>query len=350
MQRETIETLSFIAVIVIVTVAMIWLLLPYYGAILWAIILAIIFNPLQLKLVAWLGQRRNLAAAISVLACIGMAVVPVSLILASLAREATGLYNRINANQHDPAVILAQLQAALPTFVLDLLQRFDLGDFAELQGRLASWLMQVSQSLASRALSIGQNTAELFVSFGIMLYLLFFLFRDGGDLTRIIRDGSPLNPSHTNHILEKFVSVVKAAIQGSVIIAAIQGGIGGIAFWALGIEAALLWGVLMGAFSLLPAIGAALVWAPAAIYLLLSGAYLKGLILLAVGTLIISTIDNLLRPPLVGKGTRLPDYAVLISTIGGISLIGMNGFVVGPLIAAMFIAVWSLFIDDQPHI
>lgn len=146
--------------------------------------------------------------------------------------------------------------------------------------------------------------------------------------------------------MQKFVDVVKATVTGNVIIATIQGTIGGVTFWLVGVEAALLCGVIMGVLSLLPAVGAFLVWLPFAVYFLITGAWLKGAVIMGVGVLVISTIDNLLRPPLVGRRSSLPDYVVLVSTLGGISQIGMNGFVVGPLVAALFIAVWSLFRDE----
>jgi len=347
--KTTIQELSFIAVVIAVTAAFVWLLLPYYGAILWAVILAILFNPLHRRLEIWLAGHRNLAAAVSVLACICIVVIPGAAILASLAQEAASLYNRISTRQFDLATLLGQIQSALPPFVERTLSTLNLGDFVEIRARLTSFLMQVSQEVATRAFSIGQNTAQFFVSLGVMLYLLFFLFRDGRQLAGMMRKASPLSGRYTDHIFGKFTSVVTATVKGNVIIAAIQGGIGGIAFWMLGIEAALLWGVLMAFLSLLPAIGAALVWAPAAIYYLVTADYLKGAILLAVGVLVISTIDNFLRPVLVGRGTRLPDYVVLISTVGGLSLIGMNGFVIGPLIAALFVAVWSLFTEERLH-
>jgi len=122
---------------------------------------------------------------------------------------------------------------------------------------------------------------------------------------------------------------------------------GGLAFWLLGIQGALLWGTLMTFLSLLPAVGAALVWVPAAAYLILTGATVKGVSLIVVGVLVIGLIDNLLRPVLVGRDTRMPDYVVLVSTLGGISLFGINGFVIGPLIAALFMAAWTLFRDEQ---
>lgn len=347
--KATIQGLSFVVLVIGVTAAFLWLLLPYYGAILWAVILAILFDPLRRRLEARLGGCRNLAAALSVLACICIVVIPGAAILASLAQEAASLYNRINTREFDLATLLGEIQGALPPFVEKAFATLNLGDFVEIRTRLTSFLMYASQEVATRALSIGQNTAQFFVSLGVMLYLLFFLFRDGRLLANLIRKASPLSARHTDHILGKFSSVVAATVKGNIIIAAIQGGIGGIAFWMLGIQAALLWGVLMAFLSLLPAIGAALVWVPVAVYFLLAADYFRGVVLFAVGVLVISTVDNLLRPPLVGRGTRLPDYVVLISTVGGLSVIGMNGFVIGPLIAALFIAVWSLFSEEQLH-
>lgn len=347
MSRTKIQAFAFLATIVLVTVAFLWLLSPYYGAILWAVILAILFEPLQRGLENRLDSRRNLAAALSVLACICVVVIPGTLILAALANEAAGLYTRISTREFDPGTMLAQLQGALPSFVWKVLAALDLGDMAQLQSRLTSFLLEFSKTVANRAIIIGQNTAQFVISLGVMLYLLFFLFRDGVALAARIRKASPLGERETDQMLDKFTSVMKATVKGNVTIAAIQGVIGGVTFWMLGIQAALLWGVLMAVLSLLPAVGAGLVWVPAAAYLLLTGAYLKGAILLAIGTLVISTVDNLLRPPLVGKGTMLPDYAVLISTVGGLSLIGMNGFVLGPLIVALFVAAWSLFSDDK---
>src|SRR5690606_30672855 len=157
-------------------------------------------------------------------------VIPGSLILASLAQEATSFYNRISTREFDPAVILGQFQAVLPSFVLDILSAFNLGSFEEIQAGVTSFLGEAAQAIATRAISIGQGTAQLFISLGVMLYVLFFLFRDGPGLASMIRKASPLSDHHTNHILGKFSAVLKATVKGNVIIAAIQGAIGGIAF------------------------------------------------------------------------------------------------------------------------
>jgi predicted PurR-regulated permease PerM len=148
---------------------------------------------------------------------------------------------------------------------------------------------------------------------------------------------------HKRLLLSKFTTVVRATVKGNVAVAATQGALGGLIFSFLGIQGALLWGCVMAFLSLLPAVGASLIWAPVAIYFLFTGAIWQGLTLTAFGVLVIGLVDNLLRPLLVGKDTQLPDYVVLISTLGGMVLFGLNGFVIGPVIAALFIAAWDLF-------
>ena len=130
--------------------------------------------------------------------------------------------------------------------------------------------------------------------------------------------------------------------KATIVVAVLQGALGGLIFWFLGIRAALLWAVVMAFLSLLPAVGAALVWLPVAIYFLVTGAVWQGLVLIAYGVLVIGLVDNLLRPFLVGSDTKMPDYVVLISTLGGIEIFGLNGIILGPVIAAMFIVVWDI--------
>jgi predicted PurR-regulated permease PerM len=184
------------------------------------------------------------------------------------------------------------------------------------------------------------------ISFGVMLYLLFFLLRDGASLSRSISQAIPLSEAYKQHLMRKFTTVIRATVKGNVAVAATQGLLGGLAFWFLGIQGSLLWGVLMAFLSLLPAIGAALIWVPVAVYFLVTGAIWQGVGLTAFCILVIGMVDNIMRPLLVGKDTKMPDYVVLISTLGGMALFGLNGFVIGPLIAALFTAVWDLFTSD----
>jgi predicted PurR-regulated permease PerM len=132
-------------------------------------------------------------------------------------------------------------------------------------------------------------------------------------------------------------------VKGNLLVAAIQGALGGLAFWFLGVSGALLWAVLMAVLSLVPAVGAAIVWLPVALYFFMTDAIWQGVLLIVWGVLVIGLVDNLLRPILVGKDTLMPDYVVMISTVGGMAAFGINGFVLGPLIAAMFIAAWDIY-------
>ncbi len=343
-----VQRISFYVLLVLVSLAFVAVVLPFYSAIFWAVVLAIIFFPLHVKLEAGLGGRHpNIAAGLSVLVCVCLVIIPGLIILSSLIQQGNNLYQRIDNGEIDVRRLLQQLQDALPIFLQDRIRTLELTGFAELRDRVSGALMQGGSFFAGRALSLGQNTLQFFVAFGVMLYLLFFLFRDGRSLARAVRTAVPLSEAHTRRFSAKFTSVIRATVRGNVIIAIIQGAIGGVAFWALGVEPALLWGVVMSFLSLLPAVGAALVWIPTAIYLALAGFWLKAVILVAIGVLVIGLVDNFLRPPLVGKETKLPDYVVLISTIGGISLIGINGFVIGPLIAALFIAAWGILMEEQ---
>lgn len=335
---------GFLILLALVTIAFCWILLPFYGAVFWAVILAIIFHPMHCALLLKLGGRRNLAAILSLLACIVFAIIPITIVLSSLISEGARFVERIQAREFDLGAIITQLRAILPSWAEAWVEDIDVNALRERVGTAA---VQASQLVAGQAVSIGQNTARFVVSTGIMLYVLFFLFRDGVATGRIIRSSLPLSDEHSGRLLEKFAAVVRATVRGNFIIAAIQGTIGGVTFWLLGIEGALLWGALMVVLSLLPAVGAALVWAPAAAWLLLSGDWFRGIVLIVIGVGIIGLIDNLLRPPLVGKDTRLPDYVVLVSTLGGLSIFGINGFIIGPLIAALFIACWALFRDEQ---
>lgn len=338
---------SFLLLLGLVSIAFFWVLLPFFGAVFWAVILAIVFRPLQRWLEAHLGQRRNLAAALSVLACVLIAILPVTVIVASFVGQIETLVQRVQEGELVSPNTLAGLFAVLPGWMQRGLADLGLTDLESLQERAAATLAQVGQALARQALNVGQDTLRFVASVGVMLYVLFFLFRDGPRIGHDIRLSLPFSLAVSDALIARFAEVVRATVKGNVIIATLQGTIGGVTFWLLGIPGALVWGAIMVFLSLLPAIGAALVWAPWAVYLILSGNWLSGGILVAVGVAVIGLVDNLLRPPLVGNASRLPDYVVLVSTLGGLVLFGINGFVIGPLIAALFFACWTLFRDAR---
>ncbi|MBW4048443.1 MAG: AI-2E family transporter [Proteobacteria bacterium] len=337
------ESAGLLVLLIVVSLTFGWILLPFYGTVLWGSIIALTFAPLYRTLLAHLNGRRTPAALLTLMIVALIVVIPFALITASLAREATLLYQRMQSGEVNPAIYFRGVFDALPQWVLGLIERFGLADFDSLQRRLAIAVAQGMQFIATHALSIGQNTFAFVASLFITLYLAFFFIRDGDGIARAVQQAIPLAAEHKLELLSKFTTVIRATVKGNLLVAAVQGALGGIAFWFLGINAALLWAVLMGFLSLLPAVGAALVWLPVAIYLLVTGAVWHGIALTAYGVLVIGLTDNLLRPLLVGKDTRLPDYVVMMTTLGGMAVFGINGFILGPAIAAMFIAVWHIY-------
>ncbi|WP_417787408.1 AI-2E family transporter [Stutzerimonas xanthomarina] len=346
----TLEQKVFLALLLTVSFAFGWILFPFYGAVFWAVILAIIFSPLQRRLQRRIGNRPNLTALITLMVCLIVAVLPVILIAGLLVQEGSSLYKQIESGELDVGQFVVGAREMLPDSLQQQLQRFGLGDLDQMRERLASGALQGSQFLATKAFSFGQGTFQFLVSFFVMIYLLFFLIRDGRELVAKIRRALPLTDNQKRRLFSKFTRVVRATVKGNIVVAITQGFLGGVIFAILGIPGSLLWGVLMAFLSLLPAIGAGLIWTPVAIYFLLQGMIVQGVILTLYGILVIGLVDNLLRPILVGKDTKMPDYLVLISTLGGLALFGLNGFVIGPLIAALFMSSWALFIspDTKP--
>lgn len=341
-RRASSDGLALWVLLCAVTLALGWILLPFYGTILWGAIIAMVFAPVNKRLLVWTGGRKSWAAWGTLLIIVILVMLPFALVTAALVKQAAQVYQQLHSGEMDPARFFAGVFVALPDWVVSLLGRFGLGDFATIQRRLSSELSQAGRLVAGQALSIGQNSFGFLVNLGIASYLAFFLIRDGESLARRARHALPLDALTKRALFAQFATVIRATVKGNLLVAAIQGALGGLSFWFLDVKGALLWAVLMAFLSLLPAIGAALVWAPVALYFLVTGAVWQGLALAAWGVLVIGLIDNLLRPVLVGKDARMPDYVVMISTLGGMAIFGINGFVLGPVIAAMFIAVWHL--------
>ena len=329
----------------IVTVLFAVVLWPLFGAVSWAVFIAIVFAPLQERSTLVCRGRRGWAALGTLVVIIVIVLLPMALLAASIAQEAAAFYDRFKSGNIQLSDYFQRAIDALPGWARAGLERLGLANLVEVQRKVVTALVQSSQQLTTRAFSIGQNTLEFVVNLFVMLYVLYFLLRDGKTLSAHASRALPLAPSHTKLLLAQFATVVRATVKGNVVVALVQGTLGGLAFWALGITGPLLWGALMALLSLLPAVGAAMVWGPVAVYLLSSGSLWPAVGLTAWGVIVIGLVDNVLRPILVGKETRLPDYVVLIATLGGLAAFGLNGFVIGPVIAAIFIAAWDIFAE-----
>jgi predicted PurR-regulated permease PerM len=350
MNDETLKDRSLTVLLALVSIAFVWILLPFYGAVFWAVILGILFAPLQRRLQLKFGWERNLTSLLTLSICLLSAILPVIVLGVFLVQEGTALYKNIESGELDIAGYVAQFKHSLPSYFQHLLDRFGIGELNGLREKIIKSAMTGNEFFATQVFSFGQGTFEFIVSFFIMLYLLFFFLRDGAELARKVRLAVPLQEQQKRRLQLKFNRVVRATVKGNLLVAITQGALGGLIFWFLDIPSVLLWAVLMAFLSLLPAVGAGIVWAPVAMFFLLTGAIWQGVVLGLFGIFVIGLVDNLLRPLLVGKDTKMPDYMILISTLGGLAIFGLNGFVIGPLIAALFMSSWDIFIETKPRV
>jgi predicted PurR-regulated permease PerM len=327
----------------IATVALLWIVWPYIGAIFWSVVLAIVFAPLHARILDLFAGRRIAAGIATVLAIVLGLVVPLALLASALLRQATSLYRDIAAGRIDFGAYVDRITAAMPAWLYQMFDDNGLGDLAAIREKLSASAVEASRFIATHLLGIGLNAFSFALSFAIMLYLLYVLLTESRSASTWIERFSPLAADETQSLARTFATVIRATVKGGVVMAAVQGVLGGVVLAWLGIEAPLFWGLVFGVLSMIPAVGAGLLWAPIALYFLVTGAIWKGVVLIFFGAVVLTAVDNVLRPLLVGRDTHLPAYLVLVATLGAIATFGLNGVVVGPMVAAMFVAIWNLF-------
>ncbi|MFD2884379.1 AI-2E family transporter [Pseudomonas lini] len=335
----------------LVSIAFIWILLPFYGAVFWAVILGILFAPLQHQLQLRFGWPRDLTALCTLILCVLIAILPVITISTLLVQEGASLYSRIESGELDIAGYVSQFKQSLPPYVQKLARSFRHGRAGRATGK--NHQEHYARQPVCRDQGVQFWSGNVRIRGGLLRHavsVVFFFLRDGSELARKVRAAIPLEDNQKRRLQLKFNRVVRATVKGNVVVAITQGALGGFIFWYLGIPSVLLWAVLMAFLSLLPLVGAGIVWIPVAAYFLLSGAIWQGTVLVLFGIFVIGLVDNVLRPMLVGKDTKMPDYLILISTLGGLAIFGLNGFVIGPLIAALFVSSWAIFVDAKPRV
>ena len=340
MQRSMLQHAFFLFLVLLVTVAFVWLIHDFLQPLFWAAVVSIIFYPVHQRMLSALGTHTSLAAGLTLLTIVLVVILPLFLVAMAMTREAAALYERIQSGDIDLVQPLRAIERTLP-LVSEYAYRFGF-DAQKLQQGLSDAAVAVSQFLASQAINIGQNALRLSVLFFLMLYLLFFFLRDGTHIVDTLVRILPLGDERERHLFGRFVEVSRATIKGTFVVGLVQGTLGGLLFWGLGLKAPLFWGVMMAIVSLLPALGSAIIWLPAAVWLFVAGDIVRGLILVGVGSFVIGLVDNVLRPILVRRDTLMPDYLILLATLGGLALFGLSGFIIGPIIAALFLAVWEM--------
>ena len=309
--------------------------------IIWAAILAMLFFPLYTLALRWCGGRETLAALALTLLVTGAIVLPTISLSSVITREGASLYQRLSEY-----VSSGELNATVQRLRASRLGRL----VARVEGYEIDWSAAArsavdagSALIVTQVTSAARNVAVFLLDFTIMVFTLFFLFRDGERMYRGLRDVIPMDPHHKDAIFSVLYQTLSAVTQGMVATALAQGVLTWVALWALGLPYTAFLGVLAGFLSLVPFVGAAGVWIPATIYLFAIGDVVRGMILLVYGSIVISMVDNVLRPLLIGGQTRLPTLFLFFGILGGVQVYGVLGLFLGPVLLAIVVAFIRIY-------
>jgi predicted PurR-regulated permease PerM len=352
MKREHIF-LIFILFLTFLSIYLLYLILaPFLSSIIWAILLAMVFYPLFQKLQRLFIKKEVLSALIMTLLVLVVIVLPFSLLLASLASDVVDLYHQV-----EEMIKTGQLQAyvermkeipILRWILAELGQYIDFSQTNPLPLLLKN-LNQISTFILNQTTTLLKGFSSFVVGFFFTLLSLYYLFKDGRHLFGRLKEIVPLPSVERDLLIQRFNDMIYATIYGGILIAMIQGLLGGLSFWVLGLPSPIFWGTAMALLSFIPIGGTALIWVPAAIILLIEGAVLKGLILLGMGVFVISMVDNFLRPFFISTRTKIHPLLLFFAVLGGVQAFGLIGFVAGPLIATLFLTLIEIYIQGiQP--
>ncbi|WP_022664579.1 AI-2E family transporter [Desulfospira joergensenii] len=340
MNRDLIQP-SFLLVLVFFISA---LFLMMIKAFLMAIFLAGIFSalahPFYRRVNRWMGGRKTLASAATVLVITLIVLLPLSGLLGIVTAQAVKVGQSatpwVQGQLSSPALFSSWLEH-LPFYeTMEPFQETIFQKAGELAGAASTFFVNGLQAAT-------MGTMNFIFTVSILLYTMFFFLMDGHGLLEKILFYMPLKDNDEQRLLKRFTSVARATIKGTAIIGIIQGGASGIAFAVAGIPSAVFWGAVMTVLSIIPGIGTALIWVPAAFWLASQGAWIKAFLLVLFCGLMVGSVDNFLRPRLVGKDTQMHDLLILFSTLGGISMFGIIGFIIGPIVAALFVTIWDIY-------
>jgi predicted PurR-regulated permease PerM len=338
------QHIIFFMLLGIITAFFGYIMQPFFFALFWAVLIAGIFSPLYKQLNKKF-KSPNLCASLTLAAIVLCLILPLGLLINLLAVESLDIYKTFDANS------TKWINTLTDTF--NSLSRHKI--FASLNmnhafvvSKSQEALKAVTEYIINNISGFTQNTIIFFVQFTIMLYSLFFFLRDGAQFLNTVSHYIPVDKRHLNTFLDHFLNTSKASLKFTFVIGGIQGVLGGLIFYITGIERALIWGVLMVGFSIVPAIGCAIIWVPAGLIMLSLGHIWQGVTILLFGSIVISSIDNLLRPVLMGRDIEMHALLIFLSTLGGIAVFGFSGFILGPVIASLFLASWKLLLELYP--
>ncbi|MFN2510908.1 MAG: AI-2E family transporter [Pyrinomonadaceae bacterium] len=316
-----------------------WLMLqPFVAVLAWATVLVIVFYPVHQRLLKRV-KKPGLTALLSCILVILTILVPVVLVTIAVLNELSGAMNNLQAT----IAYLLDPNSPYTGRVLGWASRYI--DIEQLRSGqyLLDRLKGVSGQVAGQTLGVIGGVIGAIVQMFFVVFTMYYLFRDGDKIFAALRDALPLDNEQATAIMARTRDVIGASVYGVLAIAIVQGVLGGLAFWALGVPSAIVWGVVMVFLSMIPMLGAFLVWVPAAIYLGLTGHPVKALIMVLWGTLVIGMADNFLRPKLVGERTKLHELLIFFAVLGGLQVFGVLGIVLGPVVLAITLALVDVF-------
>jgi predicted PurR-regulated permease PerM len=348
MKREHIF-LIFILFLTFLSIYLLYLILaPFLSSIIWAILLAMVFYPIFRRLQRVFMKKEVLSALLMTLLVLIVIVLPFSLLMASLAGEVVDLYHQveemINAGQLQ-AYIERMKEIPIFKWILAVLgQHIDFSQANPLPLLLKN-LNQISTFIFNQTTTLLKGFSSFVIGFFFTLLSLYYFFKDGGHLFARLKQIIPLPSKERDLLIKRFHDMIYATIYGGLLIAMIQGLLGGLSFWILGLPSPIFWGTAMALLSFIPIGGTALIWVPAAIILLIEGAVLRGLLLLGLGVFVISMVDNLLRPFFISSRTNIHPLLLFFAVLGGVQAFGLIGFVAGPLVATLFLTLIEIYIQ-----
>ncbi|MBX2838773.1 MAG: AI-2E family transporter [Gammaproteobacteria bacterium] len=340
MQQRIVNRAVLILVLIAISLLFLAVMKPFLLSIFIAALFAALFSPLYRKFLSLFGEREALASLATLLTILLFVVVPLSMVFGTVFSQAVDIAQTakpwIVAQLSEPGMITENL-SKLPFYEQLLPYREMLLNWVgNMTGSVSKWTIDAAQSVTT-------GTIKLLANVLIILYTMFFFFIDGDRLLYYLLYYLPLNDDDEKKLLARFTSVTRATLKGTAVIGILQGSLAGLALYFAGIPSALFWAVAMMFLSVVPGIGTAIVWIPAALYLVAGGEYITALLLVLFCAVVVGSVDNLLRPKLVGNDTQLHELLIFFSTLGGLILFGFMGFVIGPIIAALFVTIWELY-------
>lgn len=323
-----------------ISVVFLWMVRDYVITIIFAAIFAALMRPLYLRFVRWTKGRAHLSSALALLVFVILIVLPVAGFVVVVANQAAHVAENVTPWVQEHLGTKRDIDESLrmiPGFKHVAAYR------EPVLQKVSGWVSGLGNMVFKTASTATAGTLIFFVKFAIMLYAMFFFFVDGPAILKRILYYTPLPNRDEEKLMGGFLSMARATIKGLVVIGVLQGGLAALALWAAGLPSALFWGTLMAVLSIVPNVGSALVWLPACVYLFLTGHVGAGVGVFLWCALVVGSADNVLRPVLVGKDTKVHELLVLLSTLGGLAMLGLEGFILGPMIAVVFLTVWDIY-------